>query len=67
MKIWNTPPAKKDVELEVKRFFSTLQQALISDAEAMIAHSYDDWESQIWFLWQDTYVNEKEWSDLYFA
>ncbi len=56
MKKWNQPPIKVDVEAELKKFFALLQEGKLDAAEATVAHHSNDWESQIWSLWQDTYL-----------
>ncbi len=56
MKKWNEPPAKVEIETELKGFFSLLQGGKLDEAKAAVAHHSDDWDSQIWSIWQDTYL-----------
>ncbi len=56
MKKWDQPPTKAEVESEVKAFFSLLQSGKLDEAKAAVAHQFDDWESQVWSIWQDTYL-----------
>ncbi len=56
MKVWTSPPAKREVEEEVRRFFSLLTRGKLEEARDAVAHAHDDWQSQLWSLWQDTYL-----------
>jgi hypothetical protein len=56
MKTWEQPPSKAEVEAELKRFFELLRNGDLEAAGAAVAHHSDDWDSQIWSLWQDTYL-----------
>ncbi|MBW2735248.1 MAG: hypothetical protein JRH20_22930 [Deltaproteobacteria bacterium] len=56
MKTWDQPPTKAEVEAELKSFFALLQEGKLEAAGAAVAHHSDDWESQVWSLWQDTYL-----------
>jgi hypothetical protein len=56
MKKWKQAPKKSEVETELKSFFALLQAGKLDAAKAALAHHSDDWESQIWSIWQDTYL-----------
>lgn len=56
MKIWAEPPRKEEVEDEVRRFFDLLRDGEIDAAREAVVHHSDDWEPQLWSLWQDTYL-----------
>lgn len=56
MKKWKQKPANKEVEKLIKEFFRLLQQGNLDQAKNLINHRYDDWDSQIWSIWQDTYL-----------
>jgi hypothetical protein len=56
VKRWRNPPAKSEVEDELRAFFALLRHGKLEDARAAIGHKYDDWDSQLWSIWQDTYL-----------
>ena len=60
MERWDQPPAKAEVEASLKSFFDLLRSGQLDQAEAAVAHAEDDWESQLWSLWQDTYLVDLE-------
>ncbi|XDD44747.1 hypothetical protein AB3N58_17565 (plasmid) [Leptospira sp. WS60.C2] len=63
MKIWNEKPLKSEVKKVVKEFFKLLKAGELERAKHIIAHQYEDWDSQLYSLWQDTYLIYLEYRD----
>lgn len=47
---------KREVEQELVYFFDLVRHGKLQAANFALKHKFDDWESQIWSLWQDTYL-----------
>lgn len=56
MKNWKEKPRIEEVEETIKEFFDLLSNGKLNEAKDLINHRHDDWESQIWSLWQDTHL-----------
>ena len=56
MKTWFEAPRKAEVEEEVRRFFELLRDGDLDGARDAVGHHSDDWEWQLWSLWQDTFL-----------
>ena len=56
MKIWTEVVSKAEVEAEISAFFQVLRRGDLKLARSSVAHRWDDWEHQIWSLWQDTWL-----------
>lgn len=57
---WKEKPEKKEVEKIIKDFFILLKNGKLNEAKELVNHKHDDWESQIWSIWQDTYLIDLE-------
>lgn len=53
---WEQKPTRKEVETCIKDFFKLLNAGKLDEARDSIALKFNDWNSQIWSLWQDTYL-----------
>ena len=56
MKIWTEGVSKAEVEAEISAFFQALRRGDLKLARSSVTHHSDDWEHQIWSLWQDTWL-----------
>ena len=56
MKIWTEGVSKAEVEAEISAFFQVLRRGDLKLARNSVTHHSDDWEHQIWSLWQDTWL-----------
>ena len=54
MKIWTEGVSKAEIETEISAFFKVLRRGDLKLARSSVAHRWDDWEHQIWSLWQET-------------
>ena len=55
-KVWPTKPSNDDVVAHIRAFFDTLRAGKLDEAEVMIAHAYDDWNENVYSLFQDHYL-----------
>lgn len=56
MKTWQEPPTKIEVRREIEHFLALLREGKLELAQASVGHTFQDWDTQIWSLWQDTYL-----------
>lgn len=56
MKKWSEKPSRDDVAAVVQSFLATLVAGKMDEAEAMVAHAYEDWNENVYNLFQDFYL-----------
>lgn len=56
MKTWSEKPSNDEVLALVKSFIETLAAGKIEEAEAMVGHAYEDWNENVYNLFQDHYL-----------
>ena len=56
IKKWTEVPTKNSVKDELTIFFELLRCGQLDQAKDSIAHHSNDWDYQLWVLWQSTYL-----------
>ena len=56
MKVWKSPVPKAAVEEAIRSFFARLCGGDLEGARGAVEHRWDDWDHQVWSLWQDTWL-----------
>jgi hypothetical protein len=56
MKVWSSPPSYEDVRAYLQTFFDALSGGKLEEAEGMVAHAYQDWNENVYNLFQDHYL-----------
>src|SRR5690349_9253359 len=55
-KTWPTKPSNEDVLAHVQAFFAALTAGKVEEAEAMVSHAWEDWNENVYNLFQDHYL-----------
>jgi hypothetical protein len=55
-KDWNEFPTQTEVITAVRTFFQLLKEGNTDKAYELVEHAFNDWEHQLWSLWQDTFL-----------
>ena len=56
VKAWSAKPSDDEVRAHVDAFFQALAAGKLEDAEAMVGHAYEDWNENVYGLFQDHYL-----------
>ena len=54
--IWPTRPSNDQVLVVFRQFFDAVCAGKLEEAEAMVAHAYEDWNENVYNLFQDHYL-----------
>lgn len=56
LKVWPTQPSHDEAAAHVATFMSTLTAGKLDEAYALVAHAWDDWNENVYNLFQDHYL-----------
>lgn len=56
MQTWQARPSEAEVVRHAREFFATLVAGKLEDAEGMVAHAFEDWNENVYNLFQDHYL-----------
>jgi len=56
MKTWKSKPTNTEIKALIQEFTNLLKLGNLESAKNLVQHKFNDWESSIWSLWQDTYL-----------